>query len=74
MKKFKLTEFQNKLLGWTLDGAEIQVTQTGDKVQYDVCFENGDSESIKAKSFEALKNQGLIKRKYNPSIDAERWA
>ncbi len=73
MGKFKLSKHQNCLLGWILDGAEIQVTQVGDKVEYDVVFEDGETNQIKASTFYALKDQGLIKRKYSPSISAERW-
>lgn len=73
LKKFKLTKFQHELLDWIIEGAEIQVTQIRDTVVYEVVFEDGDSRLIPRESFRALQSRGLIKRKWNPSIDAERW-
>lgn len=70
----KLTKHQNYVLGLLIDKeAEIQVTTETCRAEYDLVYDNGNIETLKSSTFKKLRDSGLIKRQYNPSIYAERW-
>ena len=67
----KLTKEQNRILEKIIEGAEIQVDW--DNEVYTLCEDSGDSSTVRRDTFERLKESGLIKLKWKPSIDVERW-
>jgi len=74
MKWPKLSETQSRILEAIIFGAEIQVTLFDEKYTYDLCYENGDDETINVRTFEKLRDLGLVKLKWRPAENVERWA
>ena len=52
---------------------EIQEDFENGKYVYTLCFDNGDCETVRRDTFERLKETELIKLKWRPSIDVERY-
>lgn len=69
----KLSKEQIRILDAVIDGAEIQEDFENEKYVYTLCKDDGDSETVRRDTFERLKETGLIKLKWRPSIDVERW-
>jgi len=69
----KLTKEQNRILEKIIEGAEIQVDWENGQYVYTLCEDCGDSSTVRRDTFERLKESGLIKLKWRPSIDVERW-
>lgn len=69
----KLTREQNRILEKIIEGAEIQVDRENDQYVYTLCEDTGDSSTVRRDTFLRLKESGLIKLKWRPSIDVERW-
>ncbi len=69
----KLSNEQIRILDAVIDGAEIQGDFENEQYVYTLCFDNGNSETVRKDTFEKLKTCGLIKMKWKPSIDVERW-
>ena len=69
----KLTKEQNRILEKIIEGAEIQVDWENEQYVYTLCEDCGDSSTVRRDTFERLKESGLIKLKWRPSIDVERW-
>lgn len=69
----KLTREQNRILEKIIEGAEIQVDWENDQYVYTLCEDTGDSSTVRRDTFLRLKESGLIKLKWRPSIDVERW-
>lgn len=70
----KMSDTQCRVLDALVNGAEIQVTYFNSRYEYSLCHENGDSEEIKSATFNRLKEVGLIKHKWTPSLNVERWS
>jgi hypothetical protein len=70
----KLTKEQVRVLDEIILGSEIQVTPENGKYVYDLIDDSGNYESIKSSTFFRLRDSQLIKLKYRPSIDIERWS
>ncbi len=70
----KLTKEQNRILDEIIHGAEIQVTPENGKYVYDLIDDDGNIETIRSDTFIRLRDSNLIKLKYRPSIDIERWS
>lgn len=68
-----LTKEQNRILEKIIEGAEIQVDWENDQYVYTLCEDTGDSSTVRRDTFMRLKESGLIKLKWIPSIDVERW-
>ena len=69
----KLTKEQNRILDEIINGAEIQEDFENEQYVYTLCTPEGDTETIRRDTFQKLKETGLIKLKWKPSIDVERW-
>lgn len=69
----KLTKEQNRILEKIIEGAEIQVDWENEQYVYTLCEDTGDTSTVRKDTFERLKESGLIKLKWRPSIDVERW-
>jgi uncharacterized protein YjhX (UPF0386 family) len=69
----KLTKEQNRILEKIIEGAEIQIERENDQYIYTLCEDCGDTSTVRKDTFERLKESGLIKLKWKPSIDIERW-
>lgn len=69
----KLTKEQCRILDEIINGAEIQEDFENGKYVYTLCKDNGDIETVRRDTFERLKETELIKLKWRPSIDVERW-
>jgi hypothetical protein len=69
----KLTKIQNSILEKIITGAEIQVDWGNEQYTYTLCEDNGNASTVRKDTFERLKESGLIKLKWTPSIDVERW-
>lgn len=71
----KLSKAQTEFLDKLLDGSEIQVDYTDSRyTEYSLVSEQGDVESLSIGTFLCLKKYGLIKIKYCPALDIERWS
>ena len=69
----KLSKEQNRVLEAVIDGAEIQEDYENEQYVYTLCFDDGNSETVRKDTFEKIKNCGLIKLKWRPSLNVERW-
>lgn len=69
----KLTKEQNRILDEIIHGAEIQEDFENGQYVYTLLTPLGDSETVRRETFQRLKETGLIKLKWRPSIDVERW-
>lgn len=69
----KLSNEQVRILDAVIDGAEIQEDYENEQYVYTLCFDDGNSETVRKDTFEKLKNCGLIKLKWRPSLNVERW-
>lgn len=69
----KLSNEQVRILDAVIDGAEIQEDYENEQYVYTLCFDDGNSETVRKDTFEKLKNCGLIKLKWRPSLNIERW-
>lgn len=69
----KLSKEQNRILEKIIEGAEIQVDWENEKICYTLCEDSGDTSPVRRDTFERLRDTGLIKMKWRPSIDVERW-
>lgn len=69
----KLSNEQIRILDAVIDGAEIQKDYENEQYVYTLCFDNGDCETVRRDTFDKLKSVGLIKLKWRPTEDVERW-
>ncbi len=70
----KLSKCQLEVLDKLLDGWEIQVDYTNiEKHQVTLISDEADA-AIGWATFHRLKDTGLIKKKYCPAMDIERWS
>lgn len=69
----KLTNEQIRILDAVIDGAEIQEDWENEQFVYSLCYDNGDIETVRIDTFKKLKNCGLIKLKWRPAENVERW-
>lgn len=70
----KLSKPQNKALQEILEGAEIQVHRENERYVYTMCYEDGNCRQLTASIWSKLSGTGLIKLKWRPAEDVERWA
>lgn len=69
----KLSNEQVRILDAVIDGAEIQKDYENGRYAYTLCKDNGDCETVRRDTFDKLKSVGLIKLKWRPTEDVERW-
>ncbi len=70
----KLSRVQVDVLDKLLDGWEIQVDYTNvEKHEVTLISDEADA-AISWATFHRLKDTGLIKKKYCPAMDIERWS
>lgn len=68
-----LSREQLRVLDKIIEGAEIQINMDMEQITFVLCEPGGDISPIRRATFERLSFAGLIKLKWRPSIDVERW-
>ena len=71
----KLSKCQAEILDKLIWGYEIQVDYTDVRhTEYSLVSDGGDVERLSIGTFLFLKRHNLIRHKYSPALDIERWS
>ena len=71
----RLSKCQAEILDKLIWGYEIQVDYSDVRhTEYSLVSDGGDIERLTIGTFLFLKRHGLIKHKWSPALDIERWS